>query len=370
MTRRRIDPLSLVRPHLLELAPYEAVDPPEKLAKRAGIPVDRVVKLDANENPYGPSPKALAAIASLDNVHVYPDPRQTEAREAVARYVGIGAGHVVIGNGSDEIIDLLFRALLDPGDVIVDSTPTFGMYPFTAHVCGGTTLNVERDEHFEVDVEAVLREAAEPRVKAIVLASPNNPTANATPLADIERLLASERMVIIDEAYHEFGGSTAAKLVPEHPNLVIMRTMSKWAGLAGLRVGYGLMALELADLLLRAKPPYNVSQAAEAALIASLDDAELLHRRAAAIVAERDRLAKQLSAIPGLHVLPSDSNFVLCRVPDGKGAEMHASLAAQGVFVRYSRGHRLVDCLRISIGRPTDTDRLIAAVHLAMQTNG
>ena len=194
MTRRRIDPLSLVRPHLLELAPYEAVDPPERLAKRAGIPVDRVVKLDANENPYGPSPKALAAIASLDNVHVYPDPRQTEAREAVARYVGIGAGHVVIGNGSDEIIDLLFRALLDPGDVIVDSTPTFGMYPFTAHVCGGTTLNVERDEHFEVDVEAVLREAAEPRVKAIVLASPNNPTANATPLADIERLLASERM--------------------------------------------------------------------------------------------------------------------------------------------------------------------------------
>ena len=237
MKDARRSALSLVRPHLLELAAYEAVDPPEVLAARSGIPEWAIVKLNANENPYGPSPKVAEALAHLDRAHIYPDPRQAAMREAVGAYAGLDPSHVVVGNGSDEVIDLLFRAVLGPRDAIVDSVPTFGMYPFVAQVCEGRTVAVERGRLFEVDIESVLATAASEGAKAVVVASPNNPTGNATPLADVERLLSAGCLVIVDEAYHEFGGATAAGLVPAHPNLVVLRTMSKWAGLAGLSVG-------------------------------------------------------------------------------------------------------------------------------------
>jgi histidinol-phosphate aminotransferase len=359
--------LSLVRPHLLDLAPYEAVDPPEVLAARAGIPESAVVKLNANENPYGPSPKVAEALAHLGRAHIYPDPRQTAMREAVGAHVGLDPSHIVVGNGSDEVIDLLFRAVLGPGDAIIDSVPTFGMYSFVAHVCGGRTVAVERESSFGVDVERVLSTAKSEGAKVLVIASPNNPTGNATPLADVERLLAAGCLVIVDEAYHEFGGATAAELVPVHPNLAVLRTMSKWAGLAGLRVGYGLMAPELADLLLRAKPPYNVSQAAEAALLASLADADTLHERAGWLIDERSRMAGFMSAMDGVTLWPSDANFILCQVGEGRGAAIYDSLARQGVFVRYFRGGRLADFLRISVGRPEETDRFIEAFTVALR---
>lgn len=362
--------LSLVRPHLLDLAPYEAVDPPEVLAARAGIPEGDIVKLNANENPYGSSEKVTKALASLDRVHIYPDPRQTAMREAVGAYVGLDPAHVVVGNGSDEIIDLLFRAVLGQGDAVIDSEPTFGMYPFVAHVCGGRTVKVERGPGFEVDVDAVLAACQAEQAKAIVIASPNNPTANATPLSDVERLLEAGCLVIVDEAYHEFGGTSAAHLVPAHPNLAVLRTMSKWAGLAGLRIGYGLMAQELADLLLRAKPPYNVNQAAEVALLASLDDAATLAERARWIVNQRERMAAALEGMPGLKPWPSDANFILCQVPEGRGKVFYEALARQGVFVRYFRQGRLADFLRISVGTPQETDRLIDAMSQAISTDG
>ena len=369
MSDKQRDALSLVRPHLLELAPYEAVDPPEVLAAQAGIPQDRIVKLNANENPYGASSKVGEALANLDRIHIYPDPRQSAMREAVGNYVGLDPSHVVVGNGSDEIIDLLFRAVLGPGDAVIDSEPTFGMYPFVAHVCGGRTVTVERGPSFEVAVDAVLAACRAEGAKVIVIASPNNPTANAAPLDDVERLLVAGCLVIVDEAYHEFGGTSAAHLVPDHSNLAVLRTMSKWAGLAGLRVGYGLMAPELADLLLRAKPPYNVNQAAEVALLASLEDAAVLTERATWIVRERERMATALEAMPGLTPWPSDANFILCQVPEGHGKAAYEALARQGVFVRYFRHGRLTDFLRISVGTPHETDRLIEAMSKAMSTD-
>ena len=262
--------LDFVQPHWRDLDPYEAAEPPELLAERAGISEEDVVKLNANENPYGPSPKVFEALAQAHRVHVYPDPAQVAMRKALAGYTGIGAEHIVVGNGSDEIIDLVFRAVLAPGDCIVNSPPTFGMYDVTARICGASVIEVERDEHFALDVDGVLAAAAQ--AKIIVLASPNNPSGNATPAGDIERLLDSPCVVVVDEAYAEFNARSVANLVIEHPNLVVLRTMSKWAGLAGLRVGYGMMAADMADVLMRGKPPYNVSQAAEGALLASLAD--------------------------------------------------------------------------------------------------
>ena len=357
--RRAID---LVLPHLRSLDGYEAVDPPEVLAERAGIPASEIVKLDANENPYGPSSKVAEALASLTDAHLYPDPAQGSMRDAVSRYIGLAPEHVVVGNGSDEIIDLLFRAVLGPGDGVVNSVPTFGMYEFTAQVCGARVVEVERDDAFAVDIDGVLTAAREQGSKIIAVASPNNPSGNGTPPGDIERLLASGCLVIVDEAYAEFGGASVAALVPKRSNLVVLRTLSKWAGLAGLRVGYGLMDLELAEVLMRAKPPYNVNQAAEAALLASLADAEALQKRVRLIVAERTRMHGLLEALPGVTPLPSDANFILCRLTDGRGNDVHERLARRGVFVRYYARGVLTDYLRISVGTPADTDRLIASL--------
>ncbi len=361
----RKDALSLVRPHLLALNGYAAVEPPEALAERAGIPASQVVKLDANENPYGPSPKVAAALTNL-RTHLYPDPAQVAARRAVSAYIGLPPEHIVVGSGSDEIIDLAFRSVLDPGDAVVNCTPTFGMYVFTAQVCGATTIDVERDQLFAIDVDRMLIAAKDTSVKIIIVASPNNPSGNATPVSDLRRLLDSDCLVIVDEAYVEFGAESVAPLVAEYPNLLVLRTLSKWGGLAGLRVGYGLMAPELAELLMRAKLPYNVNQAAEAALLASLADTATLNTRARQIVAERGRMFDALAGLPGLDPLPSDTNFILCRMPDGRGKAVYEGLAAQGVFVRYYARGKLADYLRISIGTEDNTDRLIVALRTTL----
>ena len=358
--------LDLVQRHLLDLDPYEAADPPEALAERAGIPESAVVKLNANENPYGPSPKVAEALAGAGRIHLSPDPAQVALRRALGAYIGLPPGHIVVGNGSDEIIDLLFRAVLAPGDAIVNCVPTFGMYEFTAHVCGGRTVPIERTAEFAVDVPAVLG-AAKDGAKIIVLASPNNPSGDGTPRGDVERLVGSGCLTIVDEAYVEFGGDSVSSLVSRCPNLVVLRTMSKWAGLAGLRVGYGVMDPDLAEVLMRAKPPYSVSQAAEAALLASLADAEALWARVRLIVEERGRMYDLLGGLPGVAPLPSEANFILCRVPDGRGRAVYEGLARRGVFVRYYSRGSLADYLRISVGTPSDTDRLIDALRGAIE---
>jgi histidinol-phosphate aminotransferase len=360
--RRR--PLDFVRPHLLTLAPYEAVDPPDVLAKKAGMPLSKTAKLNGNENPYGPSPHVAKMIAAVDRMHIYPDPAQVAMRAALGAYLGVPEDQIVVGNGSDEIIDLVFRCVLEPGDSIINCEPTFGMYEFTAHLCGGHTVNVERDARFAVDVDAVLA-AVDERTKLIAMASPNNPSGNCTSLEDIERLLTADALVLIDEAYIEFGGTSVGAWVSRHPNLIVLRTFSKWGGLAGLRVGYGIMDPEMADLLMRAKPPYNVNQASEAAMLATLSDTAVLNSRANLIVRERDKMSAAL-ALMGLEPFPSEANFVLCRLPAGRGEAVYQSLARQGVFVRYYSRASLADYLRISVGTPDQTTQVIEAMTQAL----
>lgn len=366
MTRRNI--LDFVQPHWRNLDPYEAAEPPEALAERGGVTEAEVVKLNANENPYGPSPKALEALNHSARAHIYPDAGQVAMRRALAGYTGAKPEQIVVGNGSDEIIDLVFRATLEPGDVVVNAPPTFGMYDITAHICGGVIVEVERDEHFDVDVEGVL--AAAERAKLIVLASPNNPSGNSTSLADVERLLSADCLVVVDEAYAEFAGRSVIPLVGRYPNLVVLRTMSKWAGLAGLRAGYGVMNEEFADVLMRGKPPYNVSQVAEAALLASLEDAQILDERARLIVHERERMDAILAELPGVEPLPSDANFILCRLPEGRGKAIYDALADRGVSVRYYSRGKLADYLRVSAGTPEQTGRFIEALRAALQQAG
>ena len=366
MTPRNV--LDFVQPHWRNLDPYEAAEPPESLAERGGVTEAEVVKLNANENPYGPSPKALEALNHSARAHIYPDPAQVAMRKALAGYTGARPEQIVVGNGSDEIIDLVFRATLSPGDVVVNAPPTFGMYDVTAHICGGVIVEVERDVHFNIDVDGML--AAAEGAKLVVLASPNNPSGSGSPVGDIVRLLGADCLVVVDEAYAEFAGSSVLPLVDKHPNLVVLRTMSKWAGLAGLRAGYGVMNAEMAEVLMRGKPPYSVSQVAEAALLASLEDAEILDERARLIVQERESMAGLLAEMPGVEPLPSEANFILCRLPEGRGKAIYDALADRGVSVRYYSRGKLADYLRVSAGTPAQTGRFIEALREALRQAG
>ena len=285
----------LLRPDLLAMEGYEPIEPTDVLAEALGIPPERVVKLDGNENPYGPSPRALAALADARSYHIYPDPEQRKVRRALAAYLGVDEELLVAGSGSDELIDLVLRATLSPGEGVIDCPPTFGMYSFSTSVCGGRVIAVPRREDFSLDLPGI-EEAAGRGAKVIFVASPNNPTGNTVSPREVEALLDLGLLVVVDEAYVEFGGESLVSRVPEQERLVILRTFSKWAGLAGLRAGYGVFPPALASLLLRIKPPYNLNVAAQVAVLASLEDVDLLRERVASLVRERERLYRGAGA--------------------------------------------------------------------------
>ena len=355
--KRLVDRL---QPHLREAPPYAAVQPPEELARRLGLPVERIVKLDANENPYGPSPKALAALGSGRAYHIYPDPEQRRVRAAFARYVGYDIDWIVAGAGSDELIDLLVRLFAGPGEAILNFPPTFSFYPFLAGVLGARALDVPRRDDYSLDIEAAV--TAAPRARIVFAVSPNNPTGTLLTRPELDALLDTGLPVVVDEAYAEFAGESYVDLVRQRPNLVVLRTLSKWAGLAGLRLGYMVADPALVEVVLRVKQPYSINAAAEAAALASFDDLALLRERVQAIVQERGRMAKLLSDIPGVDVTPSRANFLLCRLEGVEARSVHERLLERGVMVRYFDTPSLRNHVRISVGRPDQTDILVAAL--------
>ncbi len=353
--------LSLVRPDLLAMPGYEPIEPVDVVAARLGIPEDQLVKLDGNENPYGPSPKVAAALARFPYYHIYPDPEQRRVRDAIAEYVGVGPEHIVVGAGSDELLDVAARLFLSPGDAVVNAPPTFGMYEFLPRLYGGRVVEVARREDFSLDLPAI-EEALRDGAKLVLLASPNNPTGNPLSEGELERLLARRAAVLVDEAYAEFAGDSFVGLVPRRDNLMVVRTFSKWAGLAGLRAGYGVFPRAVAEVIRKIKMPYNLNTAAEVAVLASLEDVATLRQRVEAIVAERERLSGRLSELGWLRPYPSEANFLLCEVRGLSAREVRDRLRERGILVRHFDSPGVRNCLRISVGRPQDSERLLAAL--------
>jgi histidinol-phosphate aminotransferase len=356
-----MDIKKLIRPELVTMKGYVPIEPTEVLSQQAELPLNKVIKLDGNENPYGCSPKVYQALATYPYYHNYPDPEQRELRKALEEYTGLGRQHIVCGMGSDELIDLILRLFLKPSDEVINCPPTFGMYPFSTDVCGGRVVDVLRTEGFALDM-AGIKKALTKRTKAIFVASPNNPTGDTATEKEIMELVDTGKIVVVDEAYFEFSDVTVANLVPSYPNLIVLRTFSKWAGLAGLRIGYGFFPAEIADYLMKIKQPYNANAAAQAAVLASLADIEYLRANVARIVMERERLFGKLKELGWLKPYPSQANFVLCSLPEGEAKEIWQQLRKKGIFVRYFDTNRLKDCLRISVGRPEDTDALVKAL--------
>lgn len=355
LTKHQVD--RLIRPALAKLKPYEPVEPVEALSKRISISSDKIIKLDANENPYGCSPAVIKAFSKYQNFNSYPDPEQISLRQSISKYTGANFKNIMPGSGSDELIELILRLFLEPGDSVINCPPTFGMYKFCTQICAGTIINVPRKKDFSIDINAI-EKSIKKNTKVVFLASPNNPTGNTVAIDDVEHLLRMNIIIVIDEAYAEFSNKSVIKLVKEHANLLVLRTFSKWAGLAGLRVGYGIFPENIVNNLMKIKQPYNVNIAAQIAAQASLEDIDYLNRTISYLKSERQRLFKLLGNIKWLKPCKSESNFLLCLVKKGSAKELYEKLKQNGIIVRYYN-RDLKNYIRVSVGKPEHTDRLI-----------
>jgi histidinol-phosphate aminotransferase len=358
-----------IRSHLESLPPYTPIEPFEVISARIGRAPSQIVKLDANENPYGPLTVVREALGKLDYPHIYPDPESRALRTSLAKFTSVPLEYLLAGSGADELIDLLMRVLLEAHDCVLSCPPTFGMYSFDAELNAAHCIEVPRNTDFSLDMESIRNAVETHRPKIFFIASPNNPDGSVLDPKTIDELLLLPTLIVLDEAYIEFAGErlgtdlSRIREVVSRENLVVLRTFSKWAGLAGLRIGYGAFPLWMMPTLWKSKQPYNINIAASTAAQVSLEHVDELVNVVELLKDERARLFAALQKIPNLKPYPTRSNFILCKVIGRQAAELKRKLADNhGVFTRYFSKPGLEDHIRISVGRPEDTDMLLKAL--------
>jgi histidinol-phosphate aminotransferase len=345
---------------------------PEVRAQQAytlNAPPSAPRKLNQNESPFDvPDGLKDAVLAAARGApwNRYPPYTPADLLERLARRHGWTADGVLVGNGSNELIQATLAVTVGQGTPVVTPVPTFTLYGLLVSVYGGRHVGVPLTPDFELDVAAVIRAVIDARAPVVVINSPNNPTGTPLPEGAVERLLAeTEALIVLDEAYQDFGGPTAVPLLARAPRLVVLRTFSKAMSLAGLRFGYALAHPAVAAEIAKAKLPYNVNRLTLAAAHAALDAGPLLEERTRAVRESRDRLFERLRALPGLRVFPSAANFVLVRCVARPGSEVFRRLVEEhGVLVRdVSRGGPgLENCLRITAGTREDVEAVVAAL--------
>jgi histidinol-phosphate aminotransferase len=356
---------SLILPHLTQLTPYQAGKPLEELERELGL--TDAIKLASNENPLGPSPLALAAIRdSLASLHRYPDSHAYYLKEELALNLGLAPQQLILGNGSDEVLDLLVRALVPPGGEVLSTTHTFLMYGLITQAVGGSFRPVPLRE-MQVDLQA-MAQAVTPQTRLIIVNNPNNPTGTAFKRREWEDFLAAiptTVAVVLDEAYNDFTDdpnvpSSLDYLAEDRP-LVGLRTFSKAYGLAGLRIGYGFGPSELMDYLNRLRMPFNVNRLAQVAARAALQDTAFLSQTRKVVLAGKDQICKGLERL-GLTYVPSQTNFVLIRVPQ-PGKEVYQAMLREGVIIRAMDAYGFPDYIRVNMGLPEENRRFLEALH-------
>ncbi|MFL6590598.1 MAG: histidinol-phosphate transaminase [Chthoniobacterales bacterium] len=353
----------LANPQLRELGVYEPGKPIEETAREIGAEADQIIKLASNENPLGPSPKAVAAMrATLQTAHLYPDGGGYYLREALANSLGISREHLILGAGSNEIIEFLGHAFLDRGDDIVTSEHAFVVYRLVAAVFGARTIEVpSRDFGHDLDAMAA---AITPKTRLIFVANPNNPTGTLAKQDEIDRFIERvppEVVIVIDEAYYEYldNPPDSLRFIRAGRNVVALRTFSKIQGLASLRIGYGIARPELIQALHKVRQPFNVTGMAQVAALASLGDDEHRHETKRITDEGRAYLQNEFAAM-NLPFVSSVGNFVLVKV--GDGTKIFRALLERRIIVRALKGYKLPEWVRISVGTMEQNRRCIAAL--------
>jgi len=355
---------SLANQHILGIAPYEPGKPIEELERELGI--HDAIKLASNENPLPPSERVQKAIvAALPTLNRYPDGGGFYLRQALAKKHGVTPEHVVLGNGSNELIELLVHAFMRPGDEAVVPHPSFVVYPMSVQAAGGIRVVVMLRD-YRLDLEAMGR-AVTPLTKLVFIANPNNPTATMVTADEVERFMArmpDRTIVVFDEAYVEFAQGPdfpdSLAYMKQGRKVVVLRTFSKAASLAGLRVGYGVADPDAIALLNRIRPPFNVNSLAQAAALAALDDEPHILECVRLIDAGRQFLYDEFKAL-GLKYVPSRANFILVDV-GRSAAEIYQKLLREGVIVRPMTSFGMETALRITVGTPQENRRLLRAL--------
>ena len=351
-----------VKGHVAELEPYQPGKPIEELERELGI--QGSIKLASNENPLGPSPKAVEAVrAALEGVNRYPDGASFRLREALSGRLGVGTNQLVFGTGSDEILELIAKCFLGSGDEAVFAWPSFAMYPIVVKGMGAKPRSVPLDADLVHDLPAMAATIGE-RTRVVFVCNPNNPTGTSVGADAFDRFasaLPEGVILVVDEAYCEYvrrdDFPDALGWVARRPGTAVLRTFSKIYGLAGLRVGYGVMDPELAGYLERARHPFNVNLLSEAAALAALDDVEHVERTLRVNREGAEDLSRELGAL-GIEVWPTDANFLLAKA----GAGSYERLLREGVIVRPMAGFGLLEHVRITIGTPKENEKLVKAL--------
>ncbi len=357
------DPILLATPGVRTLVPYQPGKPLEELERELGI--KDAVKLASNENPYGPSPVVLAAVTgALGTTARYPDGGGFALKRALARHLDIEPARITLGNGSNDVLELVARTFLAPGELAVCDQYAFAVYPIVVRAVGAQMITVSSRD-FAHDLEAMAA-ALSPAVRVVFLANPNNPTGTSFGRATLTRFLAAcpaTTLVVLDEAYCEYvddpDSPDSRALLDHHDNLIVVRTFSKAYGLAGLRVGYGLSSAPLADLMNRVRQPFNVSTVAQAAAAAALADQDYMRMVVARTLEAREAMRGQLVA-QGFSVLPSAGNFLCVEV--GNGSACYQALLRRGVIVRPLGPYGMSRHIRVTIGTPEENDRFLQAL--------
>jgi histidinol-phosphate aminotransferase len=325
-------------------------------------------RMMGNESPYPPSPRVFEAISgAFDRIGWYPDSSNTDLKRAISSYTSLPEERIIAGNGSSELIDLVYQGFIKPGSRAVIPIPSYRPYTIRLGLFGGEPINVGmRDLGLGWDVEDLLKAIRTGDPALLVLASPNNPTGTTTPIEDLERLLDEGIPIILDEAYFEFSGRSLVSLIEGHDNLIVLRTLSKAFGLAGLRIGYALGDRDLIEYLEKIKNPFNIDNISEQAAIAALGDIGYLKKCVKKIVDGRTRLFEKLSHISGIRVYPSQANFILVKIlrSDLTSMDLMLKLLDQGLLVRDYTGKLGLEgeFLRITVGDDSSNMRLVEAL--------
>jgi histidinol-phosphate aminotransferase len=364
-----LEPASHAPAWVRDIAPYVPGKPVEELAREFHLDPAGIVKLASNENPRGPSPKALAAIATAAaDITRYPDGNGFALRSALASRLDVAPECLVLGNGSNDVLELVTQAFLTPGDEAIYAQHAFAVYPLASHARGAKGVVVPAKDHGH-DLPAMLA-AVTPRTRVVFVANPNNPTGTWIGATAMEAFVANvprEVVVVLDEAYDEYlapsDRSRSISWIGRYPNLIVSRTFSKAYGLAALRVGYGVMDASVADLLNRVRQPFNVNSLAQAAAIAALGDATYVEESARWNREGMRQIEAGLAKL-GVAFVPSHGNFLLVNV--GDGARVYAALLRDGVIVRPVANYGLPAFLRVTVGLPAENERFLAALGSAL----